>query len=89
MNDIVKELQQGWIDFHKENQLVNSIQNKEVKDLVLSLRKRLDKQVTNHYNLMHTIREIEYAEKDNDNDRIKFWNDKLHNHIHVVPYGTK
>ena len=58
-------------------------QTQQIKDL----EKRLAESSNDLYNLMHTIREMDYAKQDNDTGRYDYWNKRLGQIVHIKPYG--
>ena len=56
-------------------------------EYVEELKKKVAEETNDLYNLMHTIREMNYAKQDNNTKRYDYWNKRLGQIIHIQPYG--
>ena len=67
--------------------LIQDSTKEELGMIIEHFKKLYVTEANDMYNLMSTIREVEYAEDDNDKERIAFWRGRLYDILHVVPYG--
>lgn len=77
--ELVKELEDK---LHRRNMLANKRAEK-----IKELKAKVAEEANDLYNLMHTIREMDYARQGNDTKRYDYWNKRLGQIIHIKPYG--
>ena len=89
----LKIIELGSDSFHKEiilianhiTQLKDQLHRRNMQ--IAELKKKVSEEANDLYNLMHTIREMDYAKQDNDTKRYDYWNNRLGQIIHIQPYG--
>ena len=83
----VSKLNQAISMTYKNKLKQRDIQIADLKHRLKEAENKVTEEANDLYNLMHTIREMDYAKQDNDTKRYDYWNRRLGQIIHIQPYG--